>query len=377
MFDSPRDQQPTISFPLSNEKGHITSHSYHTWGATNSALVASKKPSKSYKNCHSCNDMEVQFGTGSKVDDESGMCSPPLWSTSPSKSPHHRKNYYRCLSPASKTQAIARGQRELMEMVKNMPESSYELSLKDLVEHPRVELGQEKGVKGAEERKLNNKNAHARMVDKKGQVKRSGKIDSGGFYLKLVFPISLGSKKKTKNEALVNSCANKVSPRTSLSDGSAKGVDKEWWKKSLSASGGESDSGVSSINSGSMKSSASSNSSSSSRSNSRYVQTNIENLMLMDTEFYMLKLETIENLLPNYVAIPKMLLKCFSDSNHKSKLFLYGTVFLGKYVLEMFTMMSVVNDKVNESKQKLHALSVYWPYFTEVKGSKTPPVVVF
>jgi len=266
-----------MSFPLSNEQGHIATHSYDAWGASNSGLVASKKPPKSYKNCQNCNDMEVQLGTGSKVDDESGMCSPPLWSTSPTKSPHHRKNYYRCLSPASKTQAIARGQRELMEMVKNMPESSYELSLKDLVEHPRVDVGQEKGVKGAkgaEERKLNSKNAHARMVDKKGQAKRSGKIDSGGFYLKMVFPISLGSKKKTKNEALVNSSPNKVSPRTSVSEGSAKGVEKEWWKKSLSASGGESDSGVSSINSGSMKSSASSNSSSSSRSNSRYVQTN-------------------------------------------------------------------------------------------------------
>ncbi|CAJ1971961.1 unnamed protein product [Sphenostylis stenocarpa] len=273
MFDPRRDQQPTISFPLSNEKGHITTHSYDTWGVTNSGVVASKKPPKTYKNCHSCNDMEVQFGTGAKVDDESGMCSPPLWSTSPSKSPHQRKNYYRCLSPASKTQAIARGQRELMEMVKNMPESSYELSLKDLVEHPRVEVGQEKGVngvKGAEGRKLSSKNVHSRMVDKKGQVKRSGNIDSGGFYLKMVFPISLGSKKKSKNETLVNSSPNKVSPRTSVSDGSTKGFDKEWWKKSLSASGGESDSGVSSINSGSMKSSGSSNSSGSSRSNSRH-----------------------------------------------------------------------------------------------------------
>ncbi|KAG4954434.1 hypothetical protein HKD37_14G040527 [Glycine soja] len=270
MFD-PRRNQPTISFPLSNEIGQIT-HGYDTWGATNTDFMASKKPPKNYKNCHSYNDMEVQLGTGSKVDDnESGICSPPLWTTNPPKSPHHRKNYYRCLSPASKTQAIARGQRELMEMVKNMPESSYELSLKDLVEHPRVEVAQEKGAE--ERKKLGNKNVGNRKkvdMNKKGQVKRSGNIDSGGFYLKMVFPISLGFKKKTKNESLVNSGSNKVSPRTSVSDGS-KSLDKEWWKKSLSASGGESDSGVSSINSGSMKSSGSSNSSSSSRSNSRHV----------------------------------------------------------------------------------------------------------
>ncbi|KAG4958470.1 hypothetical protein JHK87_035103 [Glycine soja] len=268
----PRRDQPTISFPLSNEIGHIT-HGYDTWGATNTDFMASKKRPKNYKICHSYNnDMEVQLGTGSKVDDdESGICSPPLWTTSPPKSPHQCKNHYRCLSPASKTQAIARGQRELMEMVKSMPESSYELSLKDLVEHPRVEVAQEKG---AEERKnLGDKNVDSRkkvdMNIKKGQVKRSGNIDSGGFYLKMVFPISLGSKKKTKNESLVNSGSNKVSPRTSVSDHGSKSLDKEWWKKkSLSGSGGESDSGVSSINSGSMKSSGSNNSSSSSRSNS-------------------------------------------------------------------------------------------------------------
>ena len=67
-------------------------------------------------------------------------------------------------------------------MVKSMPESSYELSLKDLVEHPRVEVAQEKG---AEERKnLGDKNVDSRkkvdMNIKKGQVKRSGNIDSGG-----------------------------------------------------------------------------------------------------------------------------------------------------------------------------------------------------
>lgn len=253
MFDQGRDQ-PTICFPLSNEIGHI-SNSYDTWGATKTSFVSSKN-----------NQPMELVQLGSKVEDESGMCSPPLWTTSPPKSPHQRKNYYRCLSPASKTQAIARGQRELMEMVKNMPESSYELSLKDLVEHPRVEVGQDKR---AEERKLkSNKNVTNRKGDnKKGQVKSSGTIDSGGFYLKMVLPISLGSRKGKKNESLVNNSSNKLSPRTSVSDGSAN---KEWWKKkSLSGSGGESDSGVSSINSGSMKSSGSS-SSGSSRSNSRH-----------------------------------------------------------------------------------------------------------
>lgn len=166
-------------------------------------------------------------------------------------------------------------------MVRNMPESSYELSLKDLVEkQPRVEERNNSSNKIAQKREgVVASSGRTRKVDvNNGKVKRSsGNIDSGGFYLKMGFPISLGSKKKNnkkKNESSVNNNSSKVSPRTSsVSD---KGLDKEWWKKkSFSASGGgESDSGVSSINSGSMKSTGSSSSTSSSRSNSRYICSN-------------------------------------------------------------------------------------------------------
>ena len=154
-------------------------------------------------------------------------------------------------------------------MVRTMPETTYELSLKDLVEHPRVDVGEENRIG---ERNKSKKNAHmregcnGRNLNKKGQGKESGKIDSGAFYLKMVFPNYLVSKKK-KNE--VNQSL-KVSPRSSVSDGPAKSLDKEWWKKRHSVSGAESESGVSSINSGSTKSSGSSSSGSSSRSNSRY-----------------------------------------------------------------------------------------------------------
>ncbi|XP_027338831.1 uncharacterized protein LOC113852686 [Abrus precatorius] len=209
------------------------------------------------------------------LDDDSGICSPPLWTTSPP----HRIHHFRSLSPTSRTQAIVNGQRELMEMVKNMPESNYELSLKDLVEqHHRVDARQDNAVE--EERNLSaykresvGRGSRTRKVEHMPHVKRNGNIDRGGFYLKMVFPFSLGSKDKKKmkgkkkNESLGNS-SSKVTPKP---DGSTKGVvDKEWWKKSPSACR-ESDSGESSINSGSVKSSGSSSSSNSttSRSNSR------------------------------------------------------------------------------------------------------------
>lgn len=151
-----------------------------------------------------------------------------------------------------------------MEMVKNMPESNYELSLKDLVEHQRVDARRDQ--KSVEERSFRKEGGGRKVA----RVKRSGggKVDhhGGGFYLKMVLlPFSLGSKDKKmkmkKNEALVNG-GSKVSPKPS------SGFDKEWWKKSPSACR-ESDSGASSINSGSMKSTGSS-SSSSTNSNSRH-----------------------------------------------------------------------------------------------------------
>ncbi|KAJ7959218.1 Patatin-like phospholipase domain protein [Quillaja saponaria] len=230
-------------------------HNYNSWEAMNTA--------QSYSG----------FGTGTKEVHDSGISSPPLWKTSPPRSTQHRQNHYRSLSPTSRSQAIARGQRELMDMVRNMPESCYELSLKDLVEHPMAEVRQESRE---DERNSNSeivymKGKSKKMIDHKAKVTRNGNIQSGGFYLKMVFPtsLSLGSKKKNNNKIDNNSA--KVSPRPSISDGSAKGVDKEWWKKHRFSASGESESGGSSINSGSTKStgSSSSNNSSSSRSSSR------------------------------------------------------------------------------------------------------------
>lgn len=234
--------QPTISFPVSDDR------------------IQQKTHTKNYNNFH-------HHHHDQHVEDESGMCSPPLWTTK------SKSNNYRSLSPESKTQAIERGQRELMEMVKNMPESSYELTLKDLVEEHHVEENNK-----VKERNLSNKNTRKREGIRASRNMDKKNIDSGGLYLKMVFPISLGSSKKhdKKKELLVSnksSSNSKVSPRASVSDGS---VSKDWWKKKLGSSGSEcggdqSDhSGVSSMN-GSIKRYGSSRTSScSSRSNSRH-----------------------------------------------------------------------------------------------------------
>ncbi|XP_065848167.1 uncharacterized protein [Euphorbia lathyris] len=196
-----------------------------------------------------------EFGGETKLisddDDDSGICSPPLWKTS------------------SRAEAIAKGQKELMEMVSKMPEGCYELSLRDIVEQTVVDP-----VKEVKDQKNN----------KKVQMSRSGSIDNhhnGGFLLKMVFPISLGStkKKKTKTKNISsksNSNSNsgmnmsgRVSPRPLLVDGSTTTTADEWWKNRFSEAE-ESESGGLSSNSGSSKSTASCSSAGSSRNSNAW-----------------------------------------------------------------------------------------------------------
>lgn len=265
MFDSTTE--------LSANRG--VNDSYGTWGGRRfGALIA-----RNHENYGDWRGGDWQFGAGAKAEDESGVCSPPLWKTSPSGSPNggnspmhrrHHQNHYRSLSPASRMQAIAQGQKELMEMVRNMPESCYELSLKDLVEHPVVQpppdpFPGKREKKKAEDSKKKN--------DTKPKIVRSGSLDNGGFLLKMVFPVSFRSKKK-KNSA-TNTCS-KVSPKPPSSDGFGKSVDKEWWKKRATVSG-DSDGGGTTSSRGSSGSGSGSSSSSSicSNSSSRYTTTKI------------------------------------------------------------------------------------------------------
>uniref|UniRef100_F6GZT7 Uncharacterized protein n=1 Tax=Vitis vinifera TaxID=29760 RepID=F6GZT7_VITVI len=243
--------------------------SYGSWGSMRFG-GRPQRSARNHENYGAWNGGDWQFGAEAKVEDESGVCSPPLWKTSPSGSPNggnsplhrrHHQNHYRSLSPASRMQAIAQGQRELMEMVRNMPESCYELSLKDLVERPVVQAPQDPfpekrnfGDEIATSREKKKVKDRKKKNDTKPKMGRSGSLDNGGFLLKMVFPVSFRLKKK-KNSA-TNTCS-KVSPKPLASDGSAKSVDKEWWKKKVTVSG-ESDGGGTTSNSGSSGSSSSS-----------------------------------------------------------------------------------------------------------------------
>ncbi|XP_040999144.1 uncharacterized protein LOC121244957 [Juglans microcarpa x Juglans regia] len=271
------------SAPSPDRIGH-GSDSRDSHQATRNYGSRVEKAAQKYCTKHnSWNGMEVRSAPSTKAvdDDESDVCPPPLRKTSPPRSPQRRAKHYRSLSPGSRTEVIARGQEELMEMVRNMPESCYELTLKDIVEleQPLVEAPVRETM--SEEKNSSNEVLYKRESSKKMSENRalarrgSGAMDRGGLYLKMGFPLYLGSKKNNKknNQSVTNTSA-KVSPKPPVPDGSAKGVDKEWWKKRITASA-ESESGRSSSNGGSMKSSGSrssttgSTNSNSSRSRSR------------------------------------------------------------------------------------------------------------
>ncbi|CAN1801646.1 hypothetical protein LINPERHAP1_LOCUS23048 [Linum perenne] len=184
-------------------------------------------------------------------DYSSGASTPPLWRAA-SPPPHTSSlssggdlTHYRSLSPAARTQAIARGQRELMEMVSRMPEGCYELSLKDLVEH-QYQIGIENPPPATADKKLNDGGggggggkvrwAVSNNPVAGAKISRSGSLDNGGFLLKMGLPVSSlrsrnGSKKKTNPYAGGKAGSQKdgrISP-TGKSGGCGM-AEKEWWK---------------------------------------------------------------------------------------------------------------------------------------------------
>lgn len=179
-------------------------------------------------------------------DDESGICSAPLWKNSPPRSPVHPFQN----SPSSRALAIAKGQWELMEMIKNMPESCYELSLKDLVEKNSIlESNQEECLINKEEEKENlastisqehvvmqQRVKSIKTQESKGEMIRNESFEERGCCLKMFFPIPLDPKKKQQMKKSTKT--TKVSPKPIEV---SRNLEKDWWKKRFSCSS-ESDS---------------------------------------------------------------------------------------------------------------------------------------
>ncbi|WOL02372.1 hypothetical protein Cni_G11091 [Canna indica] len=194
--------------------------------------------------------------------DDSSSTSPPYWKNmgylmtrSADSSPMHKQSYMENqLGPTSRAQEIARYRQEMLDFVREMPESAYELSLRDMVEVPRLaKTVQETIDKRREEAKGKVKKAK----DKSKGMRKLSRAESveTGLFLKLFLPISLGGGRR-KSFGGSNSCA-KVSPKPALPEaekGGLENMEGECWKKNESGSTGSSSSNKSNSNSSSRSS---------------------------------------------------------------------------------------------------------------------------
>ncbi|KAL1831276.1 hypothetical protein ACET3Z_000927 [Daucus carota] len=181
------------------------SKQYNFWG---------RKESRKWEDDADLPSSPIEFQTD---EGDYSAYSPPLWTNKSNVNsnllPHN--HHYSSPPPTSRLQAIEDGKKELMEMVKGMPESSYELSLQDMVED---------GI-GMKEVKQDTKKKSERNSNKSSLKRhsRSQSMNDEVFLLKMFFPSCLSCKKKTTFEK-----HSKVS-RVPSFDGYEKPVDKERW----------------------------------------------------------------------------------------------------------------------------------------------------
>ncbi|KAF3786566.1 hypothetical protein EJ110_NYTH25218 [Nymphaea thermarum] len=150
-------------------------------------------------------------------DDPPSPPSPPLWSNTS----------HPLLPTNARSQAIARGRWELMEMLKDVPESAYELSLKDLVERVAVKEKEEPKEEEGQNRGLRKKKKKSKKGNGGGWEQNYG---NGGLLLKMFVPSSYLASKPAAG-------SGRVSPRPLFMvegkecGGGSGGDNWEWWRK--------------------------------------------------------------------------------------------------------------------------------------------------
>ena len=218
-------------------------------------------------------DKEFSFWGSSNIIPSENDCDQPQGNESRLKKEayfgetHQRKSlkyeysrFCSTVSDPSRSKAISEGQRELMEMMQDMPESGYELSFQDMVVHEKQVLEPEQqphqnetSLENTLMQSSSGNKAQLKRVSKKkknkgnsrpGQILRVESMDSETFLLKLFFPISLDWMKKDRAKN-----GSKVSSRPSLQE-SIKQVGKEWTIKRLFLSGDNREDGICQKNGG-------------------------------------------------------------------------------------------------------------------------------
>lgn len=193
-----------------------------------------------YSNDRGASEVEFQ----AQVEEDFVDYSLPLWKTDMSRNVRNesspllpRGHHYSNISPRSRLQVMAEGRRKLMEIVHSMPESSYELSLKDIVDEQQISEGAQDEM--PKQRTISDFKSEAEIIKKQktkkpksfsksGNISRSTSMEKEKFLIKMFIPTSLSFKIRSDN----TTNDTKVPPRSSmeLTDNRA---DKEWWVKRI------------------------------------------------------------------------------------------------------------------------------------------------
>lgn len=210
----------------------------------------------------------------------SGTPSPQLWAAHhhPELQLHHRPYPASAGSSPSRAQAIAGYRREMLDLVRGLPESAYELSLRDIVERPSpapypppdattarrhtdaaaaaAASGSDEpaggnttdavaddgraATQGGSKGKRQGRKQRTMRKQRSRNLERSVSLDTG-LLIKLFLPLSIGGKKKVspKPEAAKDGKKKKQGKKKEAAPAPAQ--EEEWWTKSeFSEAGGSS-----------------------------------------------------------------------------------------------------------------------------------------
>ncbi|KAI4326145.1 hypothetical protein MLD38_031485 [Melastoma candidum] len=140
---------------------------------------------------------------------------------------------YSSLSPMSRLRKIEEGRKELMEMIRDMPESCYELSLKDIVVNQHPEAGLESCPARTEaevddkQRKNKKKRTMKDASTRPSQVTRTSSMEAGSFLIRMFLPAFLTSSKKPASGHRSKSSQPLFSPRVSLDWSDRREISKD------------------------------------------------------------------------------------------------------------------------------------------------------
>ncbi|XP_011031166.1 PREDICTED: uncharacterized protein LOC105130382 [Populus euphratica] len=222
-----------------------------------------------YSNDRGASEVEFQ----ALVEEDFVDYSLPLWKADMSRNVRNesspllpRGHHYSNISPSSRLQVMAEGRRKLMEIIHSMPESSYELSLKDIVDEQQISEGAQDEM--PKQRTTSDFKSEAQIIKKQktkktksfsksGNISRSRSMEKENFLIKMFIPTSLSFKIRDNKRN-----GSKVLPRSSM-ELTDNREDKKWWIKCKN-------SGKSSSTRTSSSSDSSTRTSSSDSSKSRY-----------------------------------------------------------------------------------------------------------